>query len=128
MKTDLVLVCFYAILPFFCYNKILCLSFICLPVFRKFAPELKRKLVEHNITGKDLHKKEAPIIPESFGILPSLIYILYQYIVLPHPTHTTLLAVILIILLGFMDYILDLPWRTKIVIPLLASIPICQNF
>jgi UDP-N-acetylglucosamine--dolichyl-phosphate N-acetylglucosaminephosphotransferase len=57
-------------------------------------------------------------------VLPSLLYLLYQYFALPIEMHTTLLAICFVILLGFFDDILDLPWRIKIILPLIATIPI----
>lgn len=111
------------ILPLF-KDKTIFPSIFLYPIFFYCVPFLKQKLLLANIHGKDLHKKNNPIIPEAFGVLPSLLYLLYQYFALPIEMHTTLLAICFVILLGFFDDILDLPWRIKIILPLIATIPI----
>ena len=71
--------------------------------------------------------------PESLGIVPAMVYIIITILLqiyyrndreLLLEYNTGLTCVAMMTLLGFMDDVLDLPWRYKLILPLVASLPL----
>ena len=81
----------------------------------------------------DPNRKE---VPESLGIVPSVVFlvvtILFQSIYLDknftNSYISALLSICFMVLLGFVDDIVDLRWRYKLVLPMIASIPIVMAY
>ncbi|CAG7718734.1 unnamed protein product [Allacma fusca] len=84
-----------------------------------------------------------PKIPEAVGMLCGCVYLICMFLFIParfgqdfivnkdnFPHQelveyiTALLAVTCIILLGFADDVLDIPWRVKLLLPAIAALPI----
>ena len=83
------------------------------------------------MTGKDLLKKQTPIIPESSGLVLGLVYFSLIFLLIPLIPISSLslflaalLSLFSMLFLGFADDILDIRWRVKIWLPLIASIPL----
>ena len=79
--------------------------------------------------------------PEALGIIPAIIFLLTTIVmvltnelVLRVNAHTkievqveynaALLSICLVVLLGFIDDVIDLRWRHKLIVPTIASVPI----
>ena len=79
--------------------------------------------------------------PESLGILPAIIFLLMTitmvfinekllgadapfYLEARVEYFAALLSICLVVLLGFIDDVIDLKWRHKLIVPTIASIPI----
>ncbi len=92
-------------------------------------------LVRRGLTGKDLGKKGLPgsdkPLPEGTGIIPATLF-LVCVIVLQCWTsveeliryQSALLSICFMIFLGFADDVLDLPWRYKLLLPTVATLPL----
>jgi UDP-N-acetylglucosamine--dolichyl-phosphate N-acetylglucosaminephosphotransferase len=97
------------------------------------TPVLIRKLMGSGIYGIDVHKKSKPKVAEDGGIVIafSVIFSLLIYIgyltYINEPTINIMAAItsiLIIAFLGFIDDILELRWRYKILLPLFASFPL----
>ncbi|KAI8914742.1 glycosyl transferase family 4-domain-containing protein [Powellomyces hirtus] len=118
-------------------------------------PAVKNVFVSHGRAGKDLLKTGTPIIPESMGAIVGVIYIIAMFLFIPVPfiswfrqsqfalggdeelvfPHTKfaqflggLLALMSMLFLGFADDVLDIRWRVKIWLPLIASVPLLMVY
>eukprot|EP01055_Gregarina_sp_Pseudo9_P005132 Gregarina_sp_Pseudo_9__5131@NODE_540_length_2608_cov_12_461269_g510_i0_p1_GENE_NODE_540_length_2608_cov_12_461269_g510_i0NODE_540_length_2608_cov_12_461269_g510_i0_p1_ORF_typecomplete_len412_score70_79Glycos_transf_4/PF00953_21/0_41Glycos_transf_4/PF00953_21/1e42Mtp/PF03821_16/6_7e02Mtp/PF03821_16/7_4e02Mtp/PF03821_16/0_074_NODE_540_length_2608_cov_12_461269_g510_i0371272 len=78
-------------------------------------------------------KASLPQIPEALGVVPGFLYLIggvICYLGISHNESSALqyisglLCVTFITFLGFVDDVLDLRWRYKVVLPLFASIPL----
>lgn len=91
----------------------------------------------------DINKRGTPAgelkIPESCGVPCAVAFMMFLTISIPlfkyignHETESLLttaaFSVILCCFLGFMDDVLDLKWRYKIVFPVVASLPLLINY
>lgn len=79
---------------------------------------------------KDPNRKE---VPESLGIVPAVVFLMVSIVsqvVIKLDTiqqleyNASLLSICFMIFLGFSDDVLDLRWRYKLVLPLIASFPL----
>jgi len=104
-------------------------------------PAIKNYTFKARLMGKDINKPHRPDnerVPESLGVVCGVSYlivvILYQvYLASRTPAITSahlmeynasLSSICFMIFLGFSDDVLDLPWRYKLLLPTLASLPI----
>eukprot|EP00742_Colponemidia_sp_Colp-10_P006433 GILJ01006892.1.p1 GENE.GILJ01006892.1~~GILJ01006892.1.p1 ORF type:complete len:349 (+),score=38.46 GILJ01006892.1:48-1094(+) len=95
----------------------------------KFSPyNLKAGLF-----GKDLNKTSESHVPEALGIVPATIFLvsiiccqlfyttdisqLLQY-------NAALLSICFMVFLGFADDVVNLPWRYKLILPTIATLPL----
>jgi len=104
----------------------------------KMIPKIKLLTLKAGLFGKDINKKgtqygEVPV-PESLGIVPATIFVAFNMIGILYTKvfdeksaleHTAgILSICFIIFLGFCDDVLDLPWRYKILLPNIATLPL----
>ncbi|EPZ35316.1 Glycosyl transferase, family 4 domain-containing protein [Rozella allomycis CSF55] len=87
-------------------------------------------------SGRDLLKKDKPMLPESLGVYVAGLYLIVLTLFIPinylgKANHSTLvsylsalLSICCMILLGFVDDVLDLRWRDKVFLPAVASLPL----
>ncbi|KAJ3015072.1 Polypeptide release factor (eRF1) in translation termination [Thoreauomyces humboldtii] len=120
----------------------------------KAIPAVSSVFVSHGRAGKDLLKKGTPTIPESMGAIAGVIYIIAMFVFIPVPfvkwfresafavgaedvgfAHDKfaqflggLLALMSMLFLGFADDVLDIRWRVKIWLPLIASLPLLMVY
>jgi len=101
-------------------------------------PSFGDSLMKAGLKGKDLNKSEkmSKEIPESLGVVVGTVYlmsvILYQAsqaFFLPNvhslaEYNAALTSICFMIFLGFVDDVVDLRWRYKLVLPLVASLPL----
>lgn len=90
--------------------------------------------------GKDINKRGTPAgdlpVAESLGLISAIIYIivlcilhLFGYYNGDSRLYTAAMACVTsMTLLGFTDDVLDLKWRYKLVLPLIASLPLLVNY
>jgi len=104
-----------------------------------------KPLLLKTLFGHDVHKDERPKIPESLGLAVGISYLGTLVVFTPAVFGTTplrsasneifryltltsflsaLLSISSMLLLGFVDDVLELKWRHKLYLPTLASIPI----
>eukprot|EP00611_Tribonema_gayanum_P031032 TRINITY_DN880_c0_g1_i3.p1 TRINITY_DN880_c0_g1~~TRINITY_DN880_c0_g1_i3.p1 ORF type:complete len:475 (+),score=87.12 TRINITY_DN880_c0_g1_i3:2214-3638(+) len=99
----------------------------------RFVPYLAKR----GLVGKDLCKKGMAggdvIIPEAAGVIPGTVFlvcIIFLQLTFRSDKdkmvdfHSALLSVCFMVLLGFADDVLDLPWRTKLFLPTIATLPL----
>ena len=104
-------------------------SFLCL-----FAiPGASELLIQANLFGRDCHKRDSPQIPEAMGVVVGFAYaigltIFFPLVFLNDQRLTMFLSALLSInsmcFLGFVDNVLNLRWRHKLMIPTIASLPV----
>ncbi|KAG7351665.1 glycosyl transferase family protein [Nitzschia inconspicua] len=107
------------------------------------VPHIQQYTLRKGICGKDLGKRgtdraEIPI-PEALGIAPGTVFLVCLILCLvgyatQHPVkmldvNSALLSICFMLFLGFTDDVLDWPWRYKLVLPTVASLPLlcCYN-
>jgi len=104
----------------------------------RFIPNLKEYTLRKGICGKDLGKRGTSLadkpIPEALGIVPGAIFLIPNIFCLvgyatSHPSklldlNSALLSICFMLFLGFTDDVLDWPWRYKLVLPTVASLPL----
>ncbi|XP_020528306.1 UDP-N-acetylglucosamine--dolichyl-phosphate N-acetylglucosaminephosphotransferase isoform X1 [Amborella trichopoda] len=142
----------YLYLLFFYYDidaqlkwSILCNVFLSIGGF--FAtlfviPVASRYLVRRNLFGYDINKKGTSQgsvkVPESLGIVIGIVYlivtILFQHFNFEADSNwlveynAALASICFMILLGFVDDVLDIPWRVKLLLPSFAALPLLMAY
>jgi UDP-N-acetylglucosamine--dolichyl-phosphate N-acetylglucosaminephosphotransferase len=98
-------------------------------------PVLVPRLLKANRFGKDLNKAHRPIIPESCGLGPAVVFLIAALLCsleVDQSDHArlnaALFSIAFMVLLGFVDDVLDLPWRYKIFLPLFACLPLLVSY
>ena len=105
-------------------------------------PVFKEMTLKAGLFGVDINKCVDPknekdpnrkIIPESLGIVPGFVFLgvtivsqifMNLTILQQLEYNAALLSICFMILLGFSDDVLDLRWRYKLILPLVASLPL----
>eukprot|EP00937_MAST-01D_sp_MAST-1D-sp2_P007623 g7623.t1 len=103
-------------------------------------PPVMRK-VPGFLTGKDLCKKGTPRgetpVPESMGIVSGTVFLICLIFCEVYYATTdkglveycsAILSICFMLFLGLADDILDLPWRAKLIIPPVASLPLLCSY
>lgn len=116
------------------------ISLISYVVVNHFIQAMAPLFLKAGMCGKDINKRGTPQgdipIPEPLGLVPATVYILILCILhlFAHyngdsKLYTAAMAcVAFMILLGFADDVLDLKWRYKLILPLIASMPLLVNY
>ncbi|XP_057982675.1 uncharacterized protein LOC131167799 [Malania oleifera] len=105
-------------------------------------PVASRYVLRRNLFGYDINKKGTPQgsvkVPESLGIVVGIVFlvlaILFQYFNIPSDSNwlveynAALASVCFMILLGFVDDVLDVPWRVKLLLPSVAALPLLMAY
>ncbi|CAA7057181.1 unnamed protein product [Microthlaspi erraticum] len=88
----------------------------------KMIPVAARYVLRRNMFGFDINKRGTPQgeikVPESLGIVVGW---LVEY-------NAALASICFMILLGFVDDVLDVPWRVKLVLPSFATLPLLMAY
>ena len=98
----------------------------------KCIPSISKLLLEANITGRDVHKPDTPLLPEAAGISAGFVYILAlitQMLLfvdeeMLHAWCAAAMSITAMLLLGFVDDVLDLRWKHKVLLPAIAVLPL----
>jgi len=98
--------------------------------------------LQKNISGQDLGKRDKKTIPETGGVISGCVFLMVTILMIlidygphimdrdtfPHAQFAQMLAALLSIVfmlfLGFVDDVLDLRWRFKLILPTMASFPL----
>ncbi|OAY43240.1 UDP-N-acetylglucosamine--dolichyl-phosphate N-acetylglucosaminephosphotransferase [Manihot esculenta] len=121
-------------------NAILSLAGFFLTV--KMIPVASRYVLRRNLFGYDINKKGTPQgtvkVPESLGIVVGIVFlvlaILFQYFNFTADSNwlveynAALACICFMTLLGFVDDVLDLPWRVKLLLPSIAALPLLMAY
>ncbi|XP_058107201.1 uncharacterized protein LOC131250857 [Magnolia sinica] len=108
----------------------------------RLIPVASRYVLRRNLFGYDINKKGTPQgaikVPESLGIVVGIVYlviaILFQYFNFTSDSNwlveynAALASICFMILLGFVDDVLDVPWRIKLVLPSFAALPLLMAY
>jgi len=108
----------------------------------RLIPTIKYYMLKRRICGKDLGKKgtqsENVDVPESLGIVPGAIFLICLTFCLVgfatnHPSklldlNSALLSICFMLFLGFTDDVLEWPWRYKLFLPSVASLPLLCSY
>ena len=111
------------------------ITFLMIPVFKEMTLKAGLFGVDINkcVDPKDEKDPNRKIIPESLGIVPGFVFLgvsiisqifMNLTIIQQLEYNAALLSICFMILLGFSDDVLDLRWRYKLVLPLVASLPL----
>ena len=106
-----------------------------IPVFKEMTLKAGLFGVDINkcVDPKDEKDPNRKIIPESLGIVPGFVFLgvsiisqifMNLTIIQQLEYNAALLSICFMVLLGFSDDVLDLRWRYKLVLPLVASLPL----
>lgn len=107
-----------------------------------FVPTLAVYTARKGLHGKDLGKRHMPelrdiAVPSALGIVSAIVFLAAvigcQCMFATSQEHmarynSALTSVCFMVLLGFMDDVLDLPWRAKIFLPMIASFPLLVTY
>ncbi|KAG5555788.1 hypothetical protein RHGRI_006436 [Rhododendron griersonianum] len=105
-------------------------------------PVASRYLLRRNLFGYDINKKGTPQgsvkVPESLGIAVGIVFlvlaILFQYFNFTADSiwlveyNAALASICFMMLLGFVDDVLDVPWRVKLALPSIAALPLLMAY
>ncbi|GFP92906.1 UDP-n-acetylglucosamine--dolichyl-phosphate n-acetylglucosaminephosphotransferase [Phtheirospermum japonicum] len=108
----------------------------------KMIPVASKYVSRRNLFGYDINKKGTPDgsikVPESLGIVVGIVFlvvtILFQYFNFTADSNwlveynAALASICFMILLGFVDDVLDVPWRVKLVLPSIAALPLLMAY
>lgn len=112
----------------------------------RLVPVVKRATLRRGMFGLDINKKGTPAgsvqVPEAAGLAPGCVYLVSVTVMqcahlllggeaaaswaLEH--NSALATVGFAIFLGFVDDVLDLPWRAKMILPAFASLPLLLSY
>ncbi|KAL9237939.1 hypothetical protein vseg_012430 [Gypsophila vaccaria] len=108
----------------------------------KLIPVASRYVIRRSLFGFDINKRGTPQgnvkVPESLGIVIGVVFLLVA-ILFQHFNFTAdsvwlveynaaLASICFMILLGFVDDVLDVPWRVKLVLPSFAALPLLMAY
>jgi len=104
-------------------------------------PYLQVFLARRGLKGKDLGRKGTPDedldVPSALGVVVAVVFITAVIIVQLFDATTpqelmkynaALMSICFMVLLGFADDVLDLPWRFKLALPPIASLPLLCSY
>ncbi|KAL8142972.1 hypothetical protein V2J09_016004 [Rumex salicifolius] len=108
----------------------------------RLIPVASRYVSRRNLFGYDINKKGTPQgsikIPESLGIVVGIVFmvlaIVFQYSNFTEDSNwlveynAALASICFMTLLGFVDDVLDVPWRVKLVLPSFAALPLLMAY
>ncbi|KAG0501051.1 hypothetical protein HPP92_001123 [Vanilla planifolia] len=108
----------------------------------RIIPVAARYLMKRNLFGYDINKKGTPQghikVPESLGIVIAIVYlviaILFQHFNFTADSNwlveynAALACICFMTLLGFVDDVLDVPWRVKLLLPSFAALPLLMAY
>ncbi|KAK6124659.1 hypothetical protein DH2020_041599 [Rehmannia glutinosa] len=117
-------------------------SFIGFLIAVRMIPVASKYVLRRNLFGYDINKKGTPDgsikVPESLGIVIGIVFlvvtILFQYFNFTADSNwlveynAALASICFMILLGFVDDVLDVPWRVKLVLPSIAALPLLMAY
>lgn len=109
----------------------ICVSLLAYQACYKCIPPISKLLMRANITGRDVHKPGAPLLPEAAGLAAGFIYILaliaqmllFVDTEMVHAWCAASMSITAMLLLGFVDDVLDLKWKHKVLLPAIAVLP-----
>ncbi|XP_066154332.1 UDP-N-acetylglucosamine--dolichyl-phosphate N-acetylglucosaminephosphotransferase [Euwallacea fornicatus] len=121
------------------------ISFLAYFVTQRIIPRLKSKFIKANLFGIDMSKTTSDKIPESLGVVSGFIFLVVLVLFIPVAFgHSllektfpydeyvkyivALLSISCMLLLGFADDVLDVPWRQKLLLPTIASLPLLMVY
>ncbi|KAF8104631.1 hypothetical protein N665_0170s0007 [Sinapis alba] len=118
------------------------LSLVGFFVTLKMIPVAARYVLRRNMFGFDINKRGTPQgevkVPESLGIVVGVVFlivgIIFQYFNFTEDSNwlveynAALASICFMILLGFVDDVLDVPWRVKLVLPSFATLPLLMAY
>ncbi|WOL16859.1 hypothetical protein Cni_G25647 [Canna indica] len=118
------------------------MSFAAFIVAVRMIPVAARYVLRRNLFGYDINKKGTPQgaikVPESLGIVIGFVYlviaILFQHFNFTSDSNwlveynAALASICFMILLGFVDDVLDVPWRVKLLLPSFATLPLLMAY
>jgi UDP-N-acetylglucosamine--dolichyl-phosphate N-acetylglucosaminephosphotransferase len=92
-------------------------------------------LLKAGRSGRDLNKKGQPELPESLGVAAGAVYVMTLIVLLPvvcprqdfrrfGDLMATLVSVLSMLVVGFVDDVVDLKWRHKTLLPAVAGLPL----
>ncbi|EFJ27803.1 hypothetical protein SELMODRAFT_171816 [Selaginella moellendorffii] len=108
----------------------------------RLVPVVARYVLKRNMFGYDINKKGSPAgsiqVPESLGIVTGFVFvvvtILFQIFCFSPDSawlleyNAALTSILFMILLGFVDDVLDIPWRVKLLLPSFAALPLLMAY
>uniref|UniRef100_A0A1J3HLE8 UDP-N-acetylglucosamine--dolichyl-phosphate N-acetylglucosaminephosphotransferase n=1 Tax=Noccaea caerulescens TaxID=107243 RepID=A0A1J3HLE8_NOCCA len=108
----------------------------------KMIPVAARYVLRRNMFGFDINKRGTPQgeikVPESLGIVVGIVFlivaIIFQYFNFTEDSNwlveynAALASICFMILLGFVDDVLDVPWRVKLLLPSFATLPLLMAY
>ncbi|KAF8679022.1 hypothetical protein HU200_045774 [Digitaria exilis] len=108
----------------------------------KLIPVAARYHLRRRMFGYDINKKGLPTgeikVPEALGLVVGIVYlvtaIIFQQFHYAEDSiwlveyNAALASVCFMILLGFVDDVLDIPWRVKLALPTIASLPLLMAY
>ncbi|CAN6200138.1 unnamed protein product [Urochloa humidicola] len=108
----------------------------------KLIPIAARYHLRRRMFGYDINKKGLPTgeikVPEALGLVVGIVYLVTAIIFQQfHYTedsiwlveyNAALASVCFMILLGFVDDVLDIPWRVKLALPTIAALPLLMAY
>ncbi|KFG99743.1 glycosyl transferase, group 4 family protein [Toxoplasma gondii MAS] len=110
------------------------LATLCFGFVRHFIPYWDERMKRKGVTGRDMHKPlPAPVLSEGMGLVSAFVFVLAavaSQVLLKNDDkklveyNAGLLSITLMTFLGFADDLLELPWRAKMLTPLVASVPL----
>ncbi|XP_057467331.1 uncharacterized protein LOC130756765 [Actinidia eriantha] len=105
-------------------------------------PVASRYVLRRNLFGYDINKKGthqgSVKVPETLGIAVGIVFlvlaILFQYFNFTSDSNwlveynAALASICFMMLLGFVDDVLDVPWRVKLLLPSIAALPLLMAY
>ncbi|XP_038883774.1 UDP-N-acetylglucosamine--dolichyl-phosphate N-acetylglucosaminephosphotransferase-like [Benincasa hispida] len=108
----------------------------------RMIPVASRYVIRRNLFGYDINKRGTPQgavkVPESLGIVVGISFlvlaIVFQYFNFTSDSNwlveynAALASICFMTLLGFVDDVLDVPWRVKLLLPSFAALPLLMAY
>ncbi|MCO5562630.1 hypothetical protein L7F22_016258 [Adiantum nelumboides] len=115
---------------------------VCLLATVHVIPLASKYVLKRKMFGYDINKKGSAAglvqVPESMGLVCGVVYLvvmfLFQHFYFTPDSewlveyNAALASICFMILLGFMDDVLDIPWRIKLLVPSFAALPLLMAY
>lgn len=125
---------------FLCWAIVASLFCYCTTIF--LIPKISHYLLQRGLKGKDYGRRgthdEHTEIPSALGIVTGISFLICVILTQLYATkndlemladyNAALLSITFMTLLGFADDVLDLPWRYKLILPTVASLPLLVTY
>lgn len=118
-------------------NEVVALGLVSMLAFlftMKLIPVVKEKCLKAGLFGRDINKNGKDPVPEALGIVPATVSLMaiisFQWVFRENlgEFNAAIIAMSMMLFLGFADDVLDVRWRDKVLLSYMAAVPLLFGY